>query len=103
MYSIKVQTLILGFKNNLFMNLLLVVLSLRCCAGLSLVVEGGVYSPVTLCRLLIEVASLAPEHALRNLGFGSCSPNGSMAAVPGPQSAGSVTACPWATEHRLSS
>ena len=85
------------------MYLLLVVLSLRCCAGLSLVVEGGVYSPVTLCRLLIEVASLTPEHALRNLGFGSCSPNGSMAVVPGPQSAGSVAACPWAPEHRLSS
>ena len=42
----------------------MVVLSLCCCVGFSLVVVGGVYSLVVVYGLLIAVASVAAEHRL---------------------------------------
>ena len=47
-------------KNDLF----LVVLSLRCCMGCSLVVVSRGYSVVAVCGLLIVVASLFVENGL---------------------------------------
>ena len=49
------------WKNN-FIYLFLAVLSLRCCSGFSLVVEGAGYSLVAVCRLLIMVASVVVKH-----------------------------------------
>ena len=40
------------------------MLGLCYCAGLSLVVESGGYSPVAVLRHLIAVASLVAEHSL---------------------------------------
>ena len=51
------------WKNN-FIYLFLAVLGLCCCSGFSLVVEGGGYSLVTVCGLLITVASVVVEHGL---------------------------------------
>ena len=48
------------FKNYL----VLVVLSLRCCMGCSLVVVSRGYPLVAVCGLLIVVASLVAEHRL---------------------------------------
>ena len=52
-----------------FVYLLLAVLGLCCCAGLSLVVASGGYSLAAVCRLLIAVASLLVEHRLGALGL----------------------------------
>ena len=43
------------------------VLGLRCCAGFSLIMESGVYSPVSVCRLLTAVASLVAELGLQSM------------------------------------
>ena len=47
-----------------FICLFLTVLGLHCCAGFSLVVESGGYSPVAVHRLLITVACLVAVHSL---------------------------------------
>ena len=43
------------------------VLGLRCCAGFSLIMESGGYSPVSVCRLLTAVASLVAELGLQSM------------------------------------
>ena len=52
--------------------LVLVVLSLRCCWGLSLVAASGDYSLVGVPGLLTEVASFAVEHRLEACRLSSC-------------------------------
>ena len=49
---------------SLFVYLFLAVLSLPCCAGLSLVATSGSCSRVVVLGLPIMVASLAAEHRL---------------------------------------
>lgn len=51
-------------KNNFYLVLFWAVLSLCCCAGLSLAVVSRGCSLVAVCRLLNEVASLGEEHRL---------------------------------------
>ena len=50
------------FLKYIFVYLLLSVLSIHCCADLSLVAVSGGYSPVVLHGLLIAVASRVVEH-----------------------------------------
>ena len=68
------------FLKYIFVYLLLSVLSIHCCADLSLVVVSGGYSPVVLHGLLIAVASLVVERGLWGVrasfvahGLSSCS------------------------------
>ena len=69
------------FKILFIFNLIFFVLGLHCCAGFSLVVASGGYSPVANHRLLTVVASLDAEHGLSGkrasvvaaCGLGSCS------------------------------
>ena len=61
------------------------VLGLRCCKGFSLVVAGEGCSLVAVLGLLIAVTSLTVEHGLQWLQH-----VGSVVAVPGLQSIGSV-------------
>ena len=72
-----------------FLNLFLIVLGLRCCAGFSLAVESRSYSLVVVCRLLIKVASLV---------VGSRGARPSVVAARGLSSWGS-----WALECKLNS
>ena len=63
------------------------MLGLRCCAGFSLVGEGGGYSLVAVHGLLTVVTSFVAEHGLQALqaptvaarGLSSCGPLGSRA------------------------
>ena len=54
--------ILMSFKKNVFIYLLLAVLGLRCCAGFSLAVGSGACSLVAVRWLLAEVASLVAEH-----------------------------------------
>ena len=56
----------------IFLNLFLAALGLPCCAGFSLVVESGGYSPAVVHRLLIVVTSRCGAQALGCVGFSSC-------------------------------
>ena len=51
-------------RQDIVMFYLLAVLDLCCCVSFSLVVVSRGYSPVAMCRLLIEAASLVVEHRL---------------------------------------
>ena len=63
------------------------MLGLHCCAGFSIVGEGGGYSLVAVHGLLTVVTSLVAEHGLQALqaptvaarGLSSCGPLGSRA------------------------
>ena len=66
-------------------------LDLRCCVGFSLVASSRGYSVVTVCRLLIAVASLVAEHRL----------GGTQASAVVAQGLNSCSS--WALKHMLSS
>ena len=53
-----------GAYTCLYFLSFLAVRGLRCCAGLSLLVESGSYPLVAVHRLLILVASLLADHGL---------------------------------------
>ena len=82
--------IIIDFKKSLFTFFFLAVLCSPC-VGFTLVAESGGYSLVEVHKLLIAVASLLVEHALKSSWA-------SIAAMRRLSSCGSL-----ALEHRLSS
>ena len=80
--------------SKVFFILFLAILGLRCCGGFSLVAASRVCSLVAAYRLPIVVAVLVVEHGFQVRGFSSCH-TGSVVAVPGLQSTGSIVVVHW--------
>ena len=59
-----IKTQVILFTIILCIYLVSAGLGLRCCAGLSLVLESRGYSLAAVLRLLVAVASLVAEHGL---------------------------------------